>query len=461
MSRRRRTESAEEKKSAAPRASGHALLAFAAALLLGGCASPPSGEARVQGALRERVQLEPREHQPLAEAPSEDALVAAALRNNAAFRGALADLGIAEAEWLRAGGLPPLTFSLLFPLGPKQIEYAAKFPVDVLWLRPKRVAAAKRDWEAMAETVVQHGLDLVRDVRIACADVAAARGRAEYEGDDESAYAEYAERRYRAGALPAQDAAAARARAAAAGDRIANNKAALLAADARLAELSQLDVFGTSACHAAHFEAPAALPSVEALLADALAARPDLRAAELALEAAGERAGLARREIFQLVAVFDANGSGSAFEAGPGVEVPIPLDGGRAARALADAKLAKASAAYQATVQRVTREVREALAHAEAAAQSARAWRSERLPALAKWQRRSEAAYANGASDLGARLEVAITAQQGQRDAADAFAAWRRARAELERALGHRLELANAAPAEIPPTTAEPTTGTP
>ena len=200
MSRRRRTESAEEKTSAAPRASGHALIAFSAALLLGACASLPSGEARVQGELRERVQLEPSEQQPLAEPPSEDALVAAALRNNAAFRGALADLGIAEAEWLRAGGLPPLTFSLLFPLGPKQIEYAAKFPVDVLWLRPKRVAAAKRDWEATAEIVVQHGLDLVRDVRVACAYVAAARGRAEHSRDDESEYADYAGRRYRAGA---------------------------------------------------------------------------------------------------------------------------------------------------------------------------------------------------------------------------------------------------------------------
>ena len=205
----------------------------------------------MRDALRERAQIEPSDQATASGAPSEDALVAAALRNNAAFRAALADLGIAEAEWLRAGGLPPLTFSLLFPLGPKQIEYAARFPVDVLWLRPKRVLAAKRDWEATAEIVVQHGLDLVRDVRIACADVAAARGRAEHDRDDESEYADYAERRYRAGALPAQAAAAARARAAAAGDRIANNKAALRAAEARLAELSQLNVFGTSACHAA------------------------------------------------------------------------------------------------------------------------------------------------------------------------------------------------------------------
>jgi cobalt-zinc-cadmium efflux system outer membrane protein len=435
------------------------LAGFAIAATSLACASLPDGTARVDSALSERTGADRAAAAgPAASAAlGEDALVVAALRNNASFRGALADLGVAEAEWLRAGALPPATFSLLFPLGSKQLEYAAKLSLDVLWLRSKRVSAARRDWEATAEIVVQHGLDLVRDVRVACADAGAAFAvhDAWREEDAYRGYADYTERRFRAGSLAAQQVAQARLRAAAASDRRANDEAALATAAARLAELTQHDPQQTQCFSAASEAPPEALPGVEPLVADALAARPDLRAAELALEAAGARAGLARRELLQLIAVFDANGSGANSELGPGVELSFPLDGGRAARALADAKLAKASAVYQAAVQRVTREVREAHAHAKAAASVARKWREERLPALEAWTRRSEAAYRSGAADAGAVYEAAIAEQEGRREAALAQAAWRRARAELERAAGRRLEL-GAAALETPTTLVNP-----
>ena len=434
-------------------------LALIAALGTFGCASLPNGEEIVADSLRERTSLAAAAPET-SPAPSEDELVALALRNNSTFRAALADLGIAEADWMRAGALPPLTFSVLFPLGSKQLEYAAKLPLDVLWLRSKRVASAKHDWEATAQTVVQHGLDLVRDVRVACADAAAAvavqRGGAEADSDAYDAYADYAERRFRAGALPAALVTQAVLRAAARSDQRANDGAALAIAAARLAELTQTDP-RASECFSRESTSPPddALPALDGLVADALAARPDLRAAELAVEAAGERAGLARREIFQLIAVFDANGSGSDAEFGPGAELAIPLDGGRPARARADAALAKAGASYQAAVQRVTREVREAHARAEAAALTAHAWREERLPALETWAERAVAAQRAGAADVGAVYEAEIARYEGQRGAALALAAWRRARAELERAVGHRLAFAPASE-PAPPVTTSP-----
>lgn len=438
---------------------------FAATVVLvaAGCASPPDGKARVDAALAERVAAPAATSAGAAaeDARSEDALVVLALRNSPQFRAALADLGIAEAEWLRAGALPPLTFSMLFPLGPKQLEYAAKFPVDALWLRPKRVAAARRDWEATAETVVQHGLDLARDVRVACADARAAFQIRDVEldvhEDPYRASAEYAERRFRAGGLSAEQVARAQLRSAVASDRREADAAALEIAAARIAELTLEDARATHCFSSAHVAPPEALPAVDALLADALAARPELRAAELALEAAGERAGLARREIFQLVAVFDANGSGRSAEHGPGVELPIPLDGGRASRALSDALVARAAASYETTVQRVLREVREAHARAEAARSAAQKWRRERLPALEAWAERAGAARRNGATDAGGVAEAAIAAYEGRREAALAEAAWLHARAELERAVGHRLAL-DAAAAMTTPTTSSTVT---
>src|SRR5262245_21113423 len=67
--------------------------------------------------------------------------VAVALWNNPAFQEALADLQIQRAELVQAGLLSNPVLSVLFPLGPKQLEFAAKMPLEALWLRPGRVAA--------------------------------------------------------------------------------------------------------------------------------------------------------------------------------------------------------------------------------------------------------------------------------------------------------------------------------
>jgi hypothetical protein len=155
-------------------------IAFGAAALLAlGCVSPPDGEAGIRAQLSERSG-EDAERAELADSddlmPSEDELVAFALRRSAQFRASLADLGVAEAEWMRAGAPPPATFSVLFPLGSKQLEYAAKFPVDVLWLRPKRVAAAKRDWAATAECE-RADIGELPEIRVHGRDLPAARWR--------------------------------------------------------------------------------------------------------------------------------------------------------------------------------------------------------------------------------------------------------------------------------------------
>ena len=54
------------------------------------------------------------------------------------------------------------------------------------------------------------------------------------------------------------------------------------------------------------------------LLKTALASRPDVRAAELQVEAAGERVGLEKGRVMTLTAILDANGEGrQGFEMGP------------------------------------------------------------------------------------------------------------------------------------------------
>ena len=56
--------------------------------------------------------------------------------------------------------------------------FTASLPLEVFWQRPRRVAAAKVDLERVAESLVQTGLNLVRDVRVAHAELTLADDRA-------------------------------------------------------------------------------------------------------------------------------------------------------------------------------------------------------------------------------------------------------------------------------------------
>jgi len=58
----------------------------------------------------------------------------------------------------------------MFPLGPKQWEFTLAVPLDVLWLRPIRVSAAELESNRVAERLVQDGLNIVRDIRVAYID---------------------------------------------------------------------------------------------------------------------------------------------------------------------------------------------------------------------------------------------------------------------------------------------------
>ncbi len=93
--------------------------------------------------------------------------IAIALWNNTGFQESLADLGIARADLAQAGLLRNPVLSLLLPWGPKQLEATARWPIDALWQRPNRVAAARLNAEAVGERLVAHGLNLVADTRIA------------------------------------------------------------------------------------------------------------------------------------------------------------------------------------------------------------------------------------------------------------------------------------------------------
>ena len=100
----------------------------------------------------------------------EEEAIAIGLWNHPGYQELLADLQITRADVIEAAQLQNPQVMTLLPVGPKQWEFTLNLPLDVLWLRPIRLAAAQLEANRIAERLSQDGLNVVRDVRFAWID---------------------------------------------------------------------------------------------------------------------------------------------------------------------------------------------------------------------------------------------------------------------------------------------------
>ena len=372
---------------------------------------------------------------------SSDEAVATALWNNAAFQVTLSQLGFGRADLVDAGMLTNPVLSLLFPLGPKQFEATLRWPIEVLWERPKRRAAAQLALDATASSLVQSGLDLALAVRLSHADYALAIDRQRLATETAAALERIdtlTQSRLAAGDIGALEARVARVDAARGrqdADRAAHD---VRLARERLRLLTGLAADDPAVDRIQASPAPDACGAAADLLSRALAARPDVRAAEIAVEAAAARLGWERRRVLALTAVLDANGQGTqGFEAGPGVDVGLPIfNRNQGGRLRAETELQRASAAYVAIQQQVGLDVREAVTLLDQAKESRTAWRTTLVTPLEANLADAEDAYRAGDSSFLFVLENSrrlIEARLRERELAADEA---RALARIERATG-------------------------
>ncbi len=301
----------------------------------------------------------------LADGLTEEDSVAIALWNNAQFQADLVGLGFARADLIDAGMLRNPVFSLLFPLGPKQLEATLSLPIDFFWQRPKRVEAAKLDAEQVADSLIQHGLNLIRDVKIAYVELESARERAKIAAEEavlRQEIADIATERLRVGDISGLEEIAFQLDAAQLQDASIRFSWDAKLAEERLKTLLGLGLENMTLQLVPMVAATEFLQQPSDLLAAAFAARPDLRAAEIAIEVAGQRVGWERSKIFNLTAILDANGEGKeGFEMGPGIQFELPLlnqNNGKISRA--QAELLQAGRQYMALKHRIAQEVTEA-----------------------------------------------------------------------------------------------------
>jgi len=374
---------------------------------------------------------------------SEDEAVSLALWNNAGFQEALAELGLKRADLVQAGLLSNPTFSVLFPIGPKQLEMSLKLPLEALWLRPGRMAAAELDCERISSLLVQNGIDLIRDVRFAYADFRLADVRSRVAAEAATVREQVAtlmQARLRAGDLSELEAGAARVdalRARADANRLSRELVAIRHRIHTLVGLSQAPhpiVVNDSSTE------PGRTQDVPSLLTRALASRPDLRAAEMAIEAAKERASLAEIDFLTLNAGADSNNRGkNGFEVGPALDVPIPIfNQGQANEARAAAEMERAARHQVSLRDRIALEVRESHLAYDAAAETFTAHR-DALPILEETTRTAERAEKAGDVPPLIVLESRLRLLDGRLREAEGRAELHRAAAQLERSVGGRL----------------------
>ncbi len=381
---------------------------------------------------------------------SQDDAVATALWNSPRFQAELAQLGASRADLAEAGALPNPTLSFLLPIGPRQLEASVTYPVGALIQMPFRVAAAKLDVERTARALVEIALDLVRDVRLAHAEVVLAQRRVHVRQEIEKTLAKIAqltEARLTAGDASKLEARAARAEALTAADLSGRATADVGIARQRLRRLLGLGA------HAAGDQIDAAPP---APLGDravapadlekiALAARPDVRAAEIAVEAAGARLGWEKAKVVQLFARMDVKPIGSSggppLLALPGAQLDIPIfNWNPGGRGRAKAQMEQSAARYLAVRDDVITEVRVARAQLEQARGSLIPWRERVLPLLEENLTSAVRAFEGGAEPYLVVLEaVRRSLDATLRDVELEGDVWR-ARAALDRAVGKRLD---------------------
>ena len=376
---------------------------------------------------------------------SEDEAVALGLWSNPAYQELLADLHITRADLIEAHQLANPEISTMFPISVKQWELALTLPLDVLVLRPHRVAAAQLESNRVAERLVQDGLDTVRDVRVAYADLVLADGRmqlAKQGSELRRQIAEMAEARLRAGAVAELDVSAIRL------DALFGEEAVVRATrDVELAreqlryvlgiELTDIDVapVGLTDATTPEFD-------VDELVGEALASRPDLRALNLALSAATERARLTRYDYLNIRGILpDINADGDkGFEAGPGLRLAIPIlnqNQGATARASADVERIRRKCVK--LQDQIGLQVRQAHTNLRRAQEDLHIWREQIVPQAELAMASARHALQEDGVSLLLVLETTRQLVSAQQRELEAAAEVHRAIAELERSVGRRL----------------------
>lgn len=397
---------------------------------LGELAQPPVGQTRA------REQL-------LGDGLTEDEAVQIALTSNLTYQAELTRIDSARADLAEARRPTNPQLTLLDAVGPVSAMATLLAPLDSLWQLPLRSKLAARALESVAESLVQSGLDLARDVKVAHATCALVEQRLVIRRDLAQVWGELEKlslQRVELGEAAPAEALAVTAEAALAADLVATAESERTLARAALRTLLGLDRAAPAfAVRSKPFSDQ--LPTLPELATTAQKARPDVRAAELSYLAAGARVGWERARVLAVAAQVEGHWTRpETFASRFGARIELPIFGANpGGRGRAQAELARTSAALGALRQRVLLELTQAYLGATAGRVSLTRHRASVLPALESARTLAMQSYELGEESYVAVLDLMRRSSEARLREAELVAEVRRRDAELERAVGARL----------------------
>lgn len=390
---------------------------------------------------------------------TEDEAVSIALWNNAAFQELLTDLGVARGDLIQAGLLPNPEFVYYWPAADKPLKYLLDFPIEALWLRPIRVAGAGREADRVAARLAQSGLDLMRDVRQAYADVVLAQERLKVARDGvqlRGKLAELAEKRLAAGDATPQEAATARVDGLQATQDFTRSGFDVPIMEERLRNLLGMGM-GEARTPLALDPSPLR-PGLEfdadALAQDAAFSRPDALAAAQAVAAADARLHFAKVGWVRVLGLADAtSGRNTGHELSPAVRFTVPIfNHNQGATARAEAERERAGRNRQTVAQQIALDVQRSYLQYRQASAEREVLRAKVRPEVEAAVRRAQSAYQEGNVPYQIVLETTRQLLDSRLREAQLDGDLRRTWADLERSVGRRL-----APPDAPSTEAAAT----
>lgn len=380
----------------------------------------------------------------IADGIDEAEVVSIALCRNPALRAELARIDAARATLDDAGRPANPQLSMMGPVGPITAVATLLVPLESLWQMPSRTEAAAREADVAGEAVLMRALDIARDARLIHVDLGLATERVHVRADLAQIAREaarIASVRAGVGEISPLEANLLLAEARTSTDAADLAGTEVVMARSRLVASLGIDDPRGSSLRPTFSTDIATTPARRETLAFARKARPDARAAELAILAATSRAGWERSRILNLGALVETQwnqSAGAALRLGGRIELPI-FNQNQGGIGRADAEIERAIAQSELVARTVIMEVTLALARMEQATRSRLRFDEDVITALEAALDTARQSFETGDQPIPVVLDVARRLAEARLRRAELVADQRRALCDLERSIGSRL----------------------
>ena len=386
--------------------------------------------------------------------------VATGLSNNSLFQAALAQLGMAGGDAVQASLIANPQILIYFPSGAKEGQSTIYAPLESYFLRPTRVKVANREYRRIGDQLVQNGLNVARDIRLAYIDLALAteQSRLATEAVEiRQGIANLTRDRFKDGDISELETIASKVDALNAKAINGVQQQNMLIGRARLVSLLGIPTVDALLEPEPLETVRVAEPDEQQLIETALACRPDYHAACWAIAAAKERSHLSRWLFWRADTVLDVRHGSDYTRTGGGLRFDLPVFNRNQGGILrADWELTAAMHARDAIRDQIFQDVRVACRQFDQAKANLAILESEVLPNLSEAVSISEKGFADGGTDYLLVLQTTTSYLDARARILDQRAMLKRAMAELERSVGRSLDAAPLDVAKMLSATAPP-----